>query len=361
MKPTSLKSNINAINSIIDDNIVGKYKMIDGFGYLQKLMDKNEESNFEVVKDTKGNLHYTYFATGANKVNDLANRLARLKNEIDNKKTQVIALMPPDKYIRGYTKFPKGIPYSYANETADNYLKSVKKHEIKTFDFRKKLLKSGIPADQLFYKTDHHWKVQTAFWAYQQLVGYLNQEDNAKLDQHKYYTNLQNYNQITYKHSYLGSMGTKAGPLYAGIDDFTLIYPKFKTDFDFRINDKDYKIHTQGRFEEALINARPFYQKGSDQLFALESNQYFSYLYGNHGLVHITNRQNPDGPKVLFIKDSLSVPLAAFLANVCSNVYLVDPRYYHGSIPNLINRENNLDYVFMSVYPQNLTNEFFPF
>ena len=86
-------------------------------------MGKNEESNFEVVKDTNGSLHYTYFAEGPNPVNEIVNEMNTLKINIKNKETKLIYLMPPDKYIKGYTEFPKGIPYNFANETADNFIK----------------------------------------------------------------------------------------------------------------------------------------------------------------------------------------------------------------------------------------------
>ena len=66
------------------------------------------------------------------------------------------------------------------------------------------------------------------------------------------------------------------------------------------------------------------------------------------------------GIKVLFIKDSFSLPLSAFLSNVCSDVYLVDPRYYDGDITDLTNKLKT-DFVFVTFSPPNLTMEFFNF
>ncbi|EST12698.1 alginate O-acetyltransferase AlgX-related protein [Sporolactobacillus laevolacticus] len=361
VKPAPSKQFVDSVNSAIDENVYGKYSMVEGYGYLQKLLGKNEEANFEVVKDNSGSLHYTYFTSKPNPVGDLADRVERLKEGIKDKKARLVVLMPPDKNVRGYTKFPKGIPYSYANETADNFLKAVREKQIDTLDFRTHLLNSGIPAKDLFFKTDHHWKIQTAFWAFSELVSYLNRNDQMNLDPDHYYTNIKNYNQITYKHSYLGSLGAKTGTLYAGIDDFTLIYPKFKTDYTFHSQNSLFKINTSGRFEDALMNGHPFHVSGNNALFSLESDKYFTYLYGNQALVHIVNKQNPKGPKVLFIKDSMSVPLAAFFSTVCSDVYLVDPRYYHGDMSKLINSYKHLDDIFVSIYPEDLNKEFFPY
>eukprot|EP00828_Plagiopyla_frontata_P034560 TRINITY_DN45003_c0_g1_i1.p3 TRINITY_DN45003_c0_g1~~TRINITY_DN45003_c0_g1_i1.p3 ORF type:complete len:142 (+),score=13.21 TRINITY_DN45003_c0_g1_i1:279-704(+) len=42
------------IENTINENIYGKYAFVDSYGYLQKVMDKNEENNFEVIKDKQG-------------------------------------------------------------------------------------------------------------------------------------------------------------------------------------------------------------------------------------------------------------------------------------------------------------------
>lgn len=355
---STIKQSINDIEGAIEENTFNKYMLIEVYGYLQKLMYKNEESNFEVVKDKEGGLQYTYFIDKPNPVTDLAKRTADLKNGLKNKNSKFIYLMTSDKYIKGYSEFYYGIPYNYANETADNFLKLLKKYNVSTIDFRNNLSKSGIPLSQIFYKTDHHWTTQTAFWEAGQLVKMLNEKYNLNLDPGGYYTNKENYNFITYKASFLGSLGRKAGVAYSGIDDFTLIYPKFSTDFSFYSKTGNVEIKAQGRFEDALLSTGPF--RGESDLYDLNAYKYFTYLCGNQGIEHIVNKNNPNGPKMVFIKDSLIVPVAAFLSTVCSEVYLVDPRYYDGNIPEYVNKANP-DFVFVSFTPQDLTKDFFKF
>jgi hypothetical protein len=321
-------------------------------------MGKDEEENFEVVKDSKGILHYTYFANKPNKVDELVHKVKAFKDGIYDKSVNLIYLMTPDKYIRGYTTFNKGIPYDYANETADNFLEGLKANGIDTFDFRTDLDKSGIPIEELFYKTDQHWKIETSFWAFGKLVDKLNQDYDTSLDKDEFYRNKENYNFVTYDNAYIGSMGRKAGKYYAGVDDFTLIYPKFKTSYSYYSKTGDSIINQEGSFEEALISKVPF--KPENDVYALEADKYFSYLYGNLGLVHVHNKNNETGLKVLFVKDSLAVPVATFLSTLCSDVYLIDPRYYKEDISEFANN-TKLDFIFMSYYPQNLTKEFFPF
>lgn len=359
MQSININETIKLIENTINENVFEKYKFIDGYGYLQKLMNKNEESNFEVIKDKEGSLHYTFFAYEPNPVEILAERTLAFKNGIKNKDTKFIYLMTPDKYISGYTKFPVGIPYNYANETADNFLDLIKSNNISSIDLRENLINSGIPMDELFFKTDHHWKIETAFWGFKELVNKLNKEYNTNLDQDNIYTNKENYNFIEYKDSYVGSMGRKTGIYYSGVDDFNLIYPKYKTSYKFYAKTGEQEINTEGRFEDSLLtiyNLRV--EKGR---YALEGDKYGTYLFSNQGYAHIINKDNKNGPKVLFIKDSVAVPLATFLSTVCSDVYLLDPRYYNNDILAATNDIKDLDFVFMSFYPQDLTEEFFNF
>lgn len=91
-----------------------------------------------------------------------------------------------------------------------------------------------------------------------------------------------------------------------------------------------------------------------------DTDIYMSYMYGNQAFAHIENLDNEDGINILIIKDSFAVPFAAFSSLRCANVYMIDPRYYEGSIEDFIN-ENDLDYVVVMFSPENLTDEFFTF
>lgn len=349
---------VTAVDSKINDTIILKNAYIESYGYLQKLMNKNEFSNFDIVKDLDGNMHYTYFATKPNDTSHLSDRTSKFAKEVEERGTKFIYLMTPDKYIPDVTQFPIGIPYSYSNETADNFLQELEDKNIDYIDFRTNLLSSGIDKNKLFYKTDHHWTIETSFWAFTELTRQLNEKYNLNLDKDNFYTDIKNYNCITYPQSFLGSMGRKVGMLYGGIDDFTLIYPKFNTDYIHSSDSKSHKLEFEGRFEESLISSYPFNSEGS--LLEVNQDKYFTYLSGNHALTEVTNNNNPDGLKVLFIKDSFMVPTASFFSSMCSKMDLIDPRYFEGDIIEYT-KNQDYDFVFLSYYPSNLIDEFFPF
>lgn len=355
-KELSLSQTLLNLENTMNDNIYKRYDFIETYGYLQDLMYKDEIANFEVVRDEQGALHYTYFAQGPHNTDKLVKRISTLNKTLQEKNIQVAYIMPPDKYIRGYTQLPKGIPYHYNNETADDFLIGLEDEGIKTLDLRDTIPESGISPEALFFKTDHHWTIQTAFWGFQELVKWLEETYKIALDPEGFYTNKAYYHFITYEDSFIGSMGRKTGVDYSGIDDFTVVYPKFDTQYSVQMSTEKGNEKLQGRFEEVLFSPEAFMQEGNKY----ETDKYFAYLRGNLPFVHIINEACTTGPKALFIKDSMSIPLITFLSTVFSEIYVVDPRYYAEDIPTLA-AKLPLDFVFLSVYPPNLTEEFFPF
>jgi SGNH hydrolase-like domain, acetyltransferase AlgX len=349
---------IDEANAAVNDQVYDKYAFIEGYGYLQELLLKKEINNFEVVKAKDGTLHYTYFTSGPNEVNILTERMKRLKDAASKVGSEVIYVMTPDKYITGVTEFEKGMPYNFANETADNFLQALYDKGIDTIDFRRLMKENGEYVPESFYITDHHWKVETAFWAFTKFVDVLEENFGLKFPNKDEYANLDNYNQIVYEDSYMGSMGRKEGKLYSKVEDFTFIYPKFDTNFYFYAQSGELELKTEGRFEQSL--AFTSLLSGEGDIYDATNDKYFTYMDGNPGFVEVNNFNEPEGPKVLFIKDSLMVPVASFFSLGCSKVYMIDPRYYSGNIEEVI-QDYEFDYIFVSYTPQNLTEEFFPF
>ena len=351
---------ISNIENTINENILFKYGFVESYGYIQRLMGKNEENNFELVKDNNNIFHYTYFSDGPKDVNELVESVTLLKSNMVNKNTKIICIIPPDKFIRGYTSFPTGMPYSYDNETADNYIQGLRDKDVQYIDLRDSLLEKQIDLHNMFYKTDHHLKTETAFSAFQVIIYDLASNDDKLLQQDlDYFLNKQNYNFIEYKNSYVGSMARKAGITYTGVDDFTLIYPKFKTNYIVQYTSPNKSFESRGLFQDTMINSNSFLNKNGP--YSVESDKYFSYLLGNISDVHIKNNNISNGSKAVFIKDSFAVPVAAFMSTLFEDIYLVDPRYYEGSIKDYVNSISNIDYLFIFYSLPNLTTEFFDF
>lgn len=352
---SSMSEMISEIETTINENVYGRYQFIDAYGYIQKALDKKEENAFEVIKDEQGKLHYTYFTEETNATAKLSDRMKNLNDSIRNKDCKLLYLMPPDKYIEGYTTYATGIPYSMVNETADQFLAELKSEEVDYIDFRDYLKDSGLDMQNVFFDTDHHWKIETVYWASNVFFEQLQERYGENIPNEEYYADINNYNQITYEDCFLGSQGRKTGRYYTGADDFTLIYPKFATNYELESSIMD-DMKLTGRFEEALLATPVFRQTNTPY----DTDLYMSYMYGNQAYAHIENLDNPDGLNICFIKDSYAVPFAAFTSLRCNHVYLLDPRYYKENMEDFIN-EHDLDYVVVMFSPEDLSEEFFTF
>ena len=121
---------------------------------------------------------------------------------------------------------------------------------------------------------------------------------------------------------FLGSLGRRTGPLFAGLDDLTVLRPRFATRMSIRIPSKN--IDISGTFEEtnmrradeALTGSRSFL---TDAYSAL-------YVGGIYPLVIHENREAPLRKRVLLIGDSFARPVEAFLSAAVRRLDTIDPR-----------------------------------
>ena len=126
----------------------------------------------------------------------------------------------------------KGIDYS--NENADRLLEGLKAKGISVYDLRQDLYEHVGSAGwhQAFFRTDHHWKPDTALWAAGRIVEKL--ANDYGVDVNREHFSLNDYYDDKYEKSFLGSQGKKLTLVNTELDDFDIYYPKFKTNVYIR-------------------------------------------------------------------------------------------------------------------------------
>lgn len=168
-----------------------------------------------------------------------------------------------------------------------------------------------------FYKTDHHWTTKAGLLGAQQIATYLNEELGYQLNIEA--IDDKQFDYTYYYNVWLGESGRKVSKSYCGLDDFTLIKPKYDT--DITLFSLDGNIIAEGDFsvlvdEGVYMDTQSYYDADS---------WHYSYLpYGSDKLVIHNN--NKSGKKILLIKDSFSVVVAPFLAMVCEDLAMWDMR-----------------------------------
>lgn len=168
--------------------------------------------------------------------------------------------------------------------------------------------------EYIYYKTDHHWTTKGAYYGYQRLgehMGYVPYEEEY-------------YNKMEITRSFYGSLYSKSGFRHLKSDTIELYTPKGEGKLDIWY------------YEE---------KEGSDSFYDMDSlkkkDKYTVFMGGNHPAARIRTGNAP-GRKLLLIKDSFANSLIPFLACHYSEIYMVDLRYFDGSIKELV-QENNIE------------------
>lgn len=325
---------INGIETSVDEYVHEKEKYIDLYGLIERglgrryIRDANPSN--VVVKDNHDILQFISFPSDDEKI---ANYIIELNKKLENEDIPLVYIQAPNKIIEGFTELPDSV-VDYSNENVDAFLGRLKEGNVDCVDLRKEIEDSSIDKELIFYRTDHHWRNETAFWAFQNVVNTL--REYIDLDEVDFYTNEENYNFITYEETFLGSQGRRVGRYYAGVDDYTLITPNFETDYEVTIHKSDGSRVYEGEFEKAILH-----EELLDMSESVYTNRYAAYFGGDYPEVVIKSRQNTDDKKVLIIKDSFALPFSAFLSTMVNETRLIDLRYFElGDLESYIDEFN---------------------
>lgn len=311
--------------------------------YVNNILHKNENTGFEYVRDKNGYLYEGNFLNMPKvRAKEMALRVKRLEKTIEDKNTKLIVMLYPSRYNEEWTNGYYGIPYNDYNEYEDKLLQYFRYYGIEHIDFRELYLAQNADIGTVLYKTDKHWRTQSAFTGFRVLTEYLNTEYNAGLED--FYTNPDNYFWETHKDAFLGSYGKKVGINYAGMDDYTLIFPKFSTMYNYTYSESGEEVNVNGDIENTLIN-REYLQ--SDDYY--NKDLWLSYMGGYHETDEIINVNNTNGLNVMFICDSNTSPLATFFSSYCSNISMINPEYAETeAVQNMIEAKE-YDYIFIAM------------
>lgn len=348
------------LEASINESLLGRMNFIETYGYIQVLLDKRESNNFTSIIDEDGFLHYASFYREEDpRIFEYAMRLKRLQDCVATNDTKVLFVVTPGKYCPDETVFREGISVNDPNPVVDELLFYLNRLGIETLDLRQLLPNEELSYEETFFKTDHHWTIPAAFYATGEVVKKIDESFGENLDPEGYYTDINNYDLVTYEHGMLGSMGRKTGAVFSGLEDFTAVWPRFEGDFYRECMSESNRLSTyEGSFIEALMDTELLTQK--DDVYS--DSQYSTYLNGLRVYEKIINNENPDGPSFFMIRDSYFSPVMAFMMPMCGRIdaiwSLEETREL--DIESYV-KEEKFDYIIMEIYPYNIENKAFNF
>lgn len=324
--PDKLAAAVSGAEHAVSQAVARQTPLITLHGGFQRLIgceivqDASQSNNVARLKNGKLNFFARNTARSFPDENATALNAFALYNESLGIPT--LFVLAPQK-ISPYADVKPAGAVEFGNENSDRFL-SLLFPQVDTLDLRPVFRDAAGGYDAYFFNTDHHWTPQGAFLAYQQIAarlrtgyGFPTAPETEEPD---------GYKTVTYPQCFLGSQGKRVGPLYAGLDDFPLLLPAGATDgFSFEIPHKG--VLREGSFEDAFL----FYEmlNTGDRY---HTNPYVTYTGGDYPLSIARNAGDPSGKKILLVRQSFSCALAPFLAQACSELDIIDPRYFEGSI-----------------------------
>ncbi len=277
------------------------------------------------------------------------NSLIDLNNNLKKEDINLFYVQLPYK-INESNKLLEPYLVDYSNENANELLKIIKS-DIEYIDIRKEIHESHLEHYDLFFKYDHHWKPETAFWAFGELSNKLNRDYGFDITDKE--INIDNYNIDVYNDIFLGSNARRIGAFNTGVEDLSLIYPKFKTSYTYDKTDINVKL--EGQFEDVMFQ---YSWLDIDNFY--KSNAYSAYSHGDGSLRIITNNNIDNDNSVLIMSDSFGNTLIPYLSLGVKTIYDVDLREYDKNILDLINKEE-VDNVIIMYNPSVFSNVMFDF
>ena len=224
---------------------------------------------------------------------------------------------------------PVGVE-DYSNENADRFLEILRENDVNVLDLRQEMRSQNIDHYASFFATDHHWTPETGFWAVSEVVDRLSKIDSSFSVDEKL-LDLSNYNIDIYEKALLGSSGRRTGPLYAGVDDFPLITPKFDTSLRFYASRES--LEREGSFRDTLI-----FEEHLEQDSVFYPLTYVTYCGSDYALLELSNRSSmmelemQSTPKrIVLIKDSFSEVVIPFLSLCYDEILCIDMRTLYRS------------------------------
>ncbi|MDR0522694.1 MAG: hypothetical protein LBH00_12710, partial [Planctomycetaceae bacterium] len=220
------------------------------------------------------------------------------------------------------------------NEQQDYFLSLLQERNVPFLDLRQEMLRDHINWDTAFYRTDHHWTVETAFWAWTKTLPVLADMVPGLREKQEFLTDINQYETAIVTNKWVGSMGRRIGSFYAGTEVLSYYRPRFKTNFKVtKLSASGNPLSEKnGHFEQSIYNGW---------------EAYGSCLPGTQSDI-INEKGTGD---VLLIGDSYAIPFCAYAAQHLRRITHIDPRDFTGSLP-LFLQKNRYDCVIVMLTPR---------
>lgn len=247
---------------------------------------------------------------------DIANRNVRLLSKFVNQYQDIIGLdhisimIVPNAVDILKDKLPQfATPYNQ-----EEYLKKIKESLPKEVWIDTSKVLNEHKNEDIYYRTDHHWKTLASFYVYQEW---------AKIKKYNI-PKLSDYEINIVTNDFEGTIQSKLG-IENKKDTIELFLPK--KDIHYTI-----QYGNNGEIKNSLYNYSALNTK----------DKYAVYFGGNESFIKL-NTEIENGRKILVIKDSYANSFIPFMLGEFENIDMVDLRYTSEKLSEILEKGNYTD------------------
>lgn len=256
---------------------------------------------------------YTYIPSSAKKyagvVNSIADKIKGTANVYDMVIPISVGITFPDNLL-------KKINSSDQKKALDKMAGMMNKNvnEVSLYDI---LMQHRT--EYIYFRTDHHWTALGAYYAYTRYC------EAAGIKPHK----LSDYKKTVSK-GFTGSFATKSTSLKA--DNVQVYHP---------VNEKKLKMTYT-----SSSGAHVSWPVIADLDKYGASNKYIGFIAGDQPFEQIKNKSIKKGSSCLIVKESFGNVLVPFIADHYQTTYVIDYRYWNGSISRFVKQNKIKNVIF---------------
>lgn len=227
------------------------------------------------------------------------------------------ALIAPNAVNVLSDKLPASAPVKNQNPYLDASRDALEKAGITFIDVRNILTQHK--GEGIYYRTDHHWTTQGAYFAYLEAAKSMNL-DSASIS----------YEKLPVSHAFQGTLSAKSGFRSREKEEMDVFLPR-NSDLSSVVSYVDQQQKSASFYSTKQLKRR---------------DKYAMFFDGNHPKVVIRTPVE-ENRTLLVLKDSYANCFVPFLAQHYRTIVMVDPRYYYGDLEELIQVENIQEVLFL--------------
>ena len=213
------------------------------------------------------------------------------------------------------------LPFTATVADQNQYIAQVKKElgsSVQWIDAVKPLARHS--EEKIYYKTDHHWTAKGAYYVFKEAAKVMGLDEKEA----------GGYVSYPVTTEFNGSLAAKSGCYLNEKEQIDIYVPKSE-DNDVVVNYVDEQKKTASLYDSSKLEER---------------DKYAVYLGGNFSVVDIRT-VSKSNRRLLILKDSYANSFVPFLTPYFREIVMVDPRYYSGTMGDIMDTYEITDTLFL--------------